>query len=234
MRLLTGLSALMVATVGAQASLYSVTFNTNQMPSAQGWSYYSLNSSLTESQVFSTSGGALTSNTIGNGYQGQGGNFVYEEAMPSEFDANQDWIVEARVRVLSGELWSFHYGFCIGAAFDGLIASVGIMPGTWQDSSLNGWTRDNTQWTTWRIETDRLAGTYDLYADNVLLATRGLGLGTSGVGFPDHYTFLGDGTGGANAHAEVQSFSFRQVAIPTPGAAAIMSIGGLLATRRRR
>ena len=68
----------LVSATSAKAQFVSETLDPNQLPSAQGWGYYSLNSVLTtESQVFSTSGGILTSNTMGNGFQGQGGNFVY-------------------------------------------------------------------------------------------------------------------------------------------------------------
>lgn len=222
-------AAIAVAT-SAHASIWSANYDPSALPSSQGWGYYSLNSGLTEADVFSTSGGVLTSNTIGNGYQGQGGNFAYASAAPGSFTTGQDWVVEARVRVLEGELWSFHYGFCIGASFDGISASVGIMPGTWQDSSLNGAARDNTQWTTWRIETDRQAGVFSLYADGVLLAVRGLGPASPVPGGPSDYAFLGDGTGGANARAEISSYSFTQV--PAPGAVALLGLG--LASRRRR
>lgn len=219
----------------AHAQLLHTTYDTGQMPSAQGWSYYSLNSALTtESQVFSTASGVTTSNTIGNGYQGQGGNFAYLSSNTGQFTAGQNWMVEARVRVLQGELWSFHYGFCIGASFDGMIASVGIMPSTWQDASLNGWTRDNTQWTTWRVQTDRENGVFHLYADGTLLATRALTFGTQAPAFPEHYTFFGDGTGGANARAEMSSFTFAQLPVPTPGALAVLGASVMFACRRRR
>lgn len=219
----------------ATAQLVSVTLDPNQLPSAQGWGYYSLNSVLaTESQVFSTSGGILTSNTMGNGFQGQGSNFVYTSAAPGSFTSGQDWIVESRVRVLEGERISFAYGFCIGAAFDGMTASVGIMNNLWQDSSLFAAGRDNTDWATWRIETKRDLGVFRLYVNNVLISSPAIAFGANGGDFPEHYAFLGDGTGGANAHAEVESFSFRQVPVPTPGAAAVLGLGGLFAARRRR
>jgi hypothetical protein len=216
------------------ASLWGTAYNMGQTPSAQGWQYFSLNSGLTESNVFSSTNGILTSNTIGNGYQGQGGNLALGAATAGSFDANQDWKVEARVRVLQGELWSFHYGFCIGAEFDGMSASLGIMPGTWQDTSLGGGARDNTQWTTWRLQTDRQAGVFRVYADDQLMAVRALTFASASPGFPRNYTFLGDGTGGANAHAEISSFSFTQIAIPAPGALALLAVAGIMRNRRRR
>lgn len=224
--------AILLATASAQAQLHADTFDVSLMPSAQGWGYYPLNSGLTEAQVYATNGTVLTSNTMGNGYQGQGANFVYDAAATGSFTANLDWIVEARVRVLQGELWSFHYGFSIGAHFDNMAASVGIMPSTWQDHSLNGGGRDNTQWTLWRVETDRANGVFRVFADGNLLATRALSVGPVSGPYPDHYYFLGDATGGANAHAEVSSWSFRQV--PAPGVLGVVGVAGLLTARRRR
>jgi hypothetical protein len=229
----TAISLLSASTASAQ--LISETLDPSQLPSSQGWGYYSLNSVLaSESQVFSTSGGILTSNTLGNGFQGQGGNFVYTSASPGSFTSGQDWIVESRVRVLEGERISFGYGFCIGAAFDGMTASVGIMNNLWQDSSLFVASRDNTEWATWRIETKRDLGLFRLYVNDVLISSPAIAFGASGGDFPEHYAFLGDGTGGANARAEVASFSFRQVPVPAPGAAAVLGLGGLMAARRRR
>lgn len=232
---LVATAIVLVSAKTATAQLISRTLNPNQLPSAQGWGYYSLNSVLTtESQVFSTSGGILTSNTMGNGFQGQGGNFVYTSASSGSFTSGQDWIVESRVRVLEGERISFGYGFCIGAAFDGMTASVGIMNDLWQDSSFFAAFRDNTEWATWRIETKRDLGLFRLYVNDVLISSPAIAFGANGGDSPAHYAFLGDGTGGANARAEVESFSFRQVPIPAPGAAAVFGLGGLMAARRRR
>ncbi len=235
---LTRVAALAVviglSTSVAQAQLFTSNYNTSLLPSAQGWGYFPFNSALTESQVFSSSGGILTANTIGNGFQGQGSNFAYINAANGTFSAAQDWVVEARVRVLQGQLLSFHYGFSIGAAFDGMNASVGIMPSTFQDSTLVVRARDNSAWTTWRIETDRQNGTFDLFIDGTLITTAAISFGSNGAGFPENYAFLGDGTGGANALAEVQSFSFAQVPIPAPTTAAFLVLGSLMASRRRR
>ncbi len=216
----------------AQAAFFSSTLDVNSMPSAQGCSYFALNSGLTESQVFAPGAGVMTINTIGNGYQSQGGNLAIRAADHNEMEYGMNWAIEARVRVLSGELWSFHYGFCLAAEFDGMSASLGIMPSTYQHYSLQGGVRDNTQWTTWRLETDRDAGIYRVYADGSLLAAGALYFGPSSPGFPDHYVAFGDGTGGANAHAEVSSLTFRQF-VPTPGAACVLSLFALAARRRR-
>lgn len=220
----------------AHASLFSHTYDTSLMPSAQGYMYLGLNSALTEPQVFSVNGGVVTANSMGNGFQGQGSNSVHLGVNPANFVPGQDFVIEARVRVLQGEIWSFHYGFYLGGYFDGMNASIGIMTSTVSSYSLGIVARDNTQWTDWKLQTDRTANVYRIYANGSLFLTDtlGSGVGSPGFGLPQNYFAFGDGTGGANAHAELMSFHAYQIPVPTPGSALVFAVAGTMLARRRR
>jgi hypothetical protein len=232
------ISLLLLASMFASTALgagFSHTLSVASMPSSQGYGYFAFNSALTESQVFSTDGSILTASTIGNGYQGQGSNYAYLPFTNTETSWN--WVLEARVRVLQGELWSFHYGFFLAGWIDGAAAGVGIMPSTVQNYSLNGvYARDNTQWTDWAIVTDRAAGTFNVYADGSLLFTDYLvnATGSPGYGLPLNHIAFGDGTGGANSRAEIASLRFRQLrVVPEPTTLAMLAGLGAIALRRR-
>jgi len=221
----------------AQGALYSHTLNTSLSPvdPANGYQYFAFNSPLTVDQVFTTTGGVITSNTMGNGFQGQGSNYVYKEVLPAQFEPGNDWEVSARVRVLESESVSFLFGFFLGGWFDGIAAGVGLTHNAWQYYSLAGsGSRDNREWTDWRILTDRASNTYEVFVDNQLLFTDNLiaANGSPGFGLPVNHVLFGDGTGGSNARAEISSFAFRQV--PTPGGTAAFMMLGALGTRRRR
>jgi hypothetical protein len=226
---------LSVAATSALGAGFSHTLSTASLPSAQGYNYFGVNSPLTESQVYSTDGSILTVNTIGNGYQGQGSNYDYLSFTNTETSWN--WILEARVRVLEGELWSFHYGFFLAGWIDGAAAGVGIMPSTVQNYSLNGvYSRDNTQWTDWAIVTDRDSGTFNVYADGTLLFTDQLvnATGSPGYGLPLNHIGFGDGTGGANSRAEVASLRFTQLrVVPEPTLLTVLAGAAAMIVRRR-
>lgn len=229
-------AALVLVAPAAHAQLFAHTLDTSILPSAQGYTYFGLNSALSESQVFTPGPSIMTCNSIGNGYQSQGSNTAVLSVDTNDFTPGQDYVIEARVRVLQSEIWSFHFGFYIGAYFDGMTTSVGIMPASQQFNSLYGNFRDNTQWTDWKIVTDRASGTYSVYTDGILLHTEAFGIasGPPGYGLPENYFGFGDGTGGSNALAEISSFRVYQRAIPAPASVAMIGAGALLTVRRRR
>lgn len=231
-----GALLLLSATAAASGQVFSHTLNTNMSPldPANGYSYFNVNSSLTGPQVWSASGGVVTSNTMGNGFQGQGSSYAYLPVLPADFTPGQDWVLTARVRVLQSETVSFLFGFSLGAWFDGIGVGLGIVSNGWQSNTLGTGQRDNTQWTTWRIETQRANNTYSVFVDDQLLLTDSFTIanGSPGFGLPANHIFMGDGTGGSNAQAEISSYSFSQV--PTPGAVAMVALGVPVAMRRRR
>lgn len=219
----------------ARAGIFSHNLGMSTLPSAQGYRYVAMNSSLPESQVFSLAGGVLTSNTMGTPYNGQGVNMMVLDVPTGAFEAGNDFVIEARVRTLAEERSGNHYGFHLGAWFDGLRLGVGIMTQTVQTPSQRVLlSRDNTQWTTWRIETRRADNLFLVYANGQFLFSDEIlpGTGARPAEFPQSYVGFGDGTGGANARAEMSGFHFHQV--PAPGAAALLGIGCVWGARRRR
>lgn len=85
---------------------------------------------------------------------------------------------------------------------------------------------DATVFHDYRIEFTPGASTFDFYSDNVLFGT-----GNTLSSTVNQIAF-GDGTGSANARAELTSYTFSQV--PEPSAAALSMIGVLVAVARRR
>lgn len=208
-----------------------VQLNTGAMPSTQpGWRYEaSANDAGTpETRIFSTDGTILTSNTMGLpfGSGRPGSMFAVYDLAPGVIQS--DSIVEMRLnaRIVASQVTQFFYGFSVSVYGDGLGMSAGFATNALSLDALQNIFRDNTDWNEFVWRGDWNAGTYTLHINGELIATRNL------RAFNANYITLGDGTGTANAHAEISHFSVR--IIPAPAAPSALALAGLAATRRRR
>jgi RHS repeat-associated protein len=199
------------------------------LPSTQGWAYGASGNSVPETSVFSIDGTTLYQNSIGVGFAGQGSNrYNYWGVV----DPSLPFVIELRARVLQeeGDVLRNSFGFCFGV-FTG-IEEFGVAVGTAQIQTNLGIFRDvgdNTSFRNFRLEGAPGEG-YKLFVDGVLIA--------AGPATPTNFTnslYLGDGTGGTNARADVTFYRFSQpsyhVAVDatssgsefTPGSEALIS-----------
>jgi hypothetical protein len=201
------------------------------LPSAQGWTYVAVGQEVPEASVFSVSGGVLHQNSIGIGI-GYPGTNAYRLA--NVIDSSQPFTISMRARVLEdeGEVTVNSFGFC-AAAYGGT-EEFGFGLGTQLTQTIDAYGReeplasDNTEFHDYRLEVTPGFG-YQLFRDDDLITT----------GVPFELAFpngleLGDGTGGANARAEVASYTFSQGAVPEPGSLAILCLVGASLLRRNR
>jgi hypothetical protein len=177
----------------------------NDLPSAQGWT---LNSNLNEASIFSVNGSSLFQNTVGTGYEGN----AY--SINNIVDTSAPFTISVTVRILNYEVQSAGnpFGFTIGVMTGNEVYDVGIAPNnilstSSEESGLHHvWssTIDVSQFHTYRIEATP-GEDLELFIDNVSYGT----VGPRVYPFPNRI-YIGDGTAGANANAEVTAFSFYQ------------------------
>ena len=203
------IGALIVALLPAMSLATNVTLNFDTLPSEQGWIFWG---SGIETEIFSVSEGVLHQNSIG-----------IDDPISCRYefrDINPDlpFVVTVRARVLEYEgvyPWGFSFGVVTGtensAIGIGMTTIEGIVEG-----GPYGYVNvlltneiDTTQFHDYRLEGTPHVG-WELYVDDVLI-----GSGTPGKLSFRNTLFLGDGTGGANAKAEVMSYSFYQP-VPIP------------------
>jgi len=209
-----------------------ISLDFTSLPSAQGWGYESTGQVANESSVFSIANGALMQNTMGIGL-GLPGSSVYR--LYNQIDPTLPFTLSVRARVVEDESTDFSrpFGFSI-AAFTGT-EEVGIGLSSKSIQTVDGIMRgadpiafDTTQFHTYQLLVRPGLG-YELYVDSNLF--------TSGSAFPLVYPnslLLGDGTGAANARAEITSLSFSQIPEPSATALFVAGFGLFCAMRHRR
>jgi hypothetical protein len=201
----------------------SITLDFNSLPSAQGWTYVAFGNNVPETAVFSASGGMLHQNTIGVGFAGQGSNAyqLYNAVAPT-----LPFTLTVRARVLQegiaypGYNNPFGFDFSVFTGTEGFLVGLGtnqIMDGTSQEITF-----DNTQFHDYRLEGTPGSG-YKLFVDDALVMA-----GPPRFDNPPlvDQLFLGDGTGGTNARADVAAYTFSQsrpAAVPEPGALGLLA-----------
>ncbi len=199
----------------------SVILNMCSLPSTQGWTYSAHGTSRSEEDAFSIQGSVqdciLHQNTLGMGYQNQG-NAGY--TLSDVVDATKPFILKIRAKVTQEEQANDynHWGFCFEVDTGSEAFGIGISPNViaalddWRSDKVLTNSIDNTEFHDYRLEATPGVG-YKLYVDNVLV---GSGLPRSQSDIPDweglNRIYLGDGTGGCNAIADVASFEFTQSA----------------------
>ncbi len=223
----------------------SITLSTSSLPSTQGWAFYNGGGPLTESQVFSVSGGLLHQDSIGGGANG----YYYRQL---GVVASGAFVLDWDARLVNEENSGyFDNGNAAGFAFEADTGSLSYLMGL----SLNGislYDEGNpahglqisaatlaaggislTDFHDYRLAADPVTGTWDLYIDGTFWAV-GQGLISSSL----NDLALGDLTDGPNAEGDIAAFSYSyEAGTSVPEPATIGLLGASLAavfTRRRK
>lgn len=199
---------------GASAASFDYNVSFGSLPSAQGWTYTpsGAHAGVLESSVFSASGGVLTQNTMGQSNGVSGGSIFYVISGGVTTGEIKQIVVRMRCLQVEGSAnatlgqgglfigfttGSTQYGFGITDTRVFVLQSSGqvVLSGTYDNSSafhdyLFDWTSN---------------ASYRLYRDGVLLGTF-----SGGSAVTANRIMFGDGTGGANARAEMTKVEFLQ------------------------
>lgn len=207
-------------------SAYSVPLNKTQadnialdmcsLPSSQGWTYVSPWNTRSEADAFSIrdsgQGCYLYQNTIGIPFQNQDSNaYIRYDVV----DPTKPFEIKIRAKILqeqmaSGSGYVNHYGFCFGAGTGTEDIGIGLGTDTITATESENANKilatgqDNGIFHDYRLNVSPATG-YSLYVDGDLLAS-----GSPRIGEGQNRIYFGDGTGGCNAEAEIESFEFQQ------------------------
>ncbi len=208
----------------------SVSLQTDSLPSEQGWSLVGtgLHAGAGETDLFTPGPAAMTFDSMGEPIAISPGSYQarYDFAMPARGVSSDEIRLRARVRIVDSQVLQFNYGFRMAVASGGWGMGLGLSTDLMSYSDLSSTSIDASQWHTYLLIGDLSTQTYDTYVDGQLIAP-GKAMYATGGDFAE----LGDGTGTANAEAEIGSF---RATIPAPGAAGLLGLAGTLSLRRRR
>jgi hypothetical protein len=175
--------------------------------------YVSGGNSISEKSVFSNQNLGpdciLHQDSMGAGQANQGSN-GYQ--INNVVDPSKPFILNVRARVLEeeGDIDNNHFGFGFEVGTGTEAFAIMIGPSVIQaldnenENRVLSTSIDNTKFHNYRLEGTPGVG-YKFYVDDYLVA-----IGTSRVMEGDNRLYLGDGTGGTNAKADVASFEFTQ------------------------
>lgn len=211
MKLVAGLTVTL-ASAAAQAST-SVLLGFGTLPSSQGFTYTPIGShaAALEASIFAISGGVLTQNSIGQANGTAGGSILY--VIPGIIAASETSELHVTARCLQVQGTATYpagqMGFVFGINTGSAQFAISLTPTAVYTLGPSGpvavaGSYDNTQFHDWTLHFDPPA-TFRIYRDGGLLHT-----GTGGSPFASNRLFFGDGTGGANALAEIRSLQFLQ------------------------
>ena len=227
------LATLLMASTAASAA--TLTLNTNSLPSTQGWTYIAsgAGAGLPESSVYSIVGGELVQNTLGIP-QFTGGANLYEHA--SNLNPGDAWTL-----TLVGKINAFETNFgrtsglSIGAGgalqvgFAGNVVEYldgfgfvvqSAFPLGFDPSAYNSYRLSVAG----GLQSFSINGT-SIYSNQAIV---------SGLDTPS-FIFFGDGTGFANASANIRSVVFTSPGVPEPASWSLMISGfGLVGGALRR
>jgi PEP-CTERM motif len=220
----------------APASAATLSLDTTALPSTQGWTYVADGdgAAVPETGAFSIVGGELVQNTLGIGQTTGGGNLYYHASNLNPGDA---WTLTLVGRVNSFESnFGRSFGLSFGAgeslaigiagnAFQyldgaGAITSIGLPPGF-----------DPGAYNSYRLS---IAGGLQSFTVNGVSIFSNQAV-VGGLANPSSIYF-GDGTGFANASANIRSVVFTSPGgVPEPASWALMISGfGLVGSAMRR
>jgi hypothetical protein len=198
----------------------------NSLPSAQGWTYFTTNTSIPESNIFSADSVKLTQNSINAGP----GYFSYHKY--NTINPAFPFTINVRARILQEEeyppgnrnLGAFGFYAEIGTEFYGTI----LRPGIIQDISerILSTTIDNTVFHNYVMSIIPGVG-YQVFVDDILIAS-----GAGVLSSEPNRLSMGDGTFNVSSKAEVTRYAFQQNIAPEPSTSLLMLLGlvGILTT----
>jgi hypothetical protein len=226
-----------IAVFSSSASATTLTLDTTMLPSTQGWTYVAIGdgAGVPESGAFSVSGGELHQTTLGIGMTQGGGNLYYR---PSGLNPGDSWSMTIVARVNGYETVSgLPFGFGMGGEFGigSLHVGFGQAPIAYLDNvgaaasaPLAGF--DPSVYNTYMLSV--VGGLQSFSVNGVSVFSNQPILGG---GNPAQF-FFGDGTGFANADANIRSLVITTPGgVPEPASWALMITGfGLVGAAMRR
>lgn len=200
----------------ARAAAVDIELGFNSLPSAQGWSYVTAGVAAPETPTWTLAGGVLGYNTMAylTNTSGTGTSSLYRQS--GFITTTEPKTLELRGRILQHEHDGSAFiggGFFFGFGNGTTSWQMGILPGDVRTinnvvmASVN-----NTVFHNYRIEWEP-GPILRFYVDGSLVSTNSGGFAGSG-----NNVQFGDGTGAANAQAEITYFRFRQGAGVTSAA----------------
>jgi PEP-CTERM motif len=219
--------ALLVSTTShAAANAATLTLNTNTLPSTQGWQYVADGdgAAVPESGAFSIVGGELVQNTLGIGQSTGGGNLYYHASNLNPGDA---WTLTLVGKVNSFESnFGRSFGLSIGGGESLVVGIAGnavqYLDGAGSIAQLAfplGF--DPSAYNSYRLS---VAGGLQSFSinGNAIYSNQAI---VGGLDSPSSILF-GDGTGFANASANIRSVVFTSPGgVPEPASWALMFAG---------
>lgn len=221
---LAALATVCLASFAAHAAPMDVTLGFASLPSAQGWTYTpsGAHAAVLEPSVFAVSGGVLTQNTVGQSNGVSGGSIFYVRTGGITNTESKFFRVTARslqaeasptATLGQGGLFfgfttpaGVQYGFGFTPTRHHVLQPAGtvVVGGTYDNATA--FHEYQFSWAS--------SGAFALTRDGVLVSS-----GSGGFPVAGNRVVFGDGTGGANAHAEIIALRFIQdAATATDGA----------------
>lgn len=186
--------------IGQPADCVSLTFDADGvLPSSEGFLYQG---TIPEAQAFAVSAGKLQLNTLGSGA-------IAFYVLPNAFDPARDFELEFQVRVfsvtgpfgldfeISDDTYDFEFGLMENGVF---------LPPPGRPFLPLGTSAGETH--TYRVTSVAGSSAYDLFVDGLPVIAGTIAAG----GDPGMRFAFGDGTGGADSHAEIDDVRFCQPA----------------------
>jgi hypothetical protein len=204
--------ASLAISAASHAASQNFQLNFSSLPSAQGCNYNPVGShaGTVESSVFSVAGGALIQNSIGKGFGVSGGSIFYG-ALNGLVTASETKQLRVTARCLqvegSGGGAAGQQGFAFGFNTGSVQYDVSVTPTNLYALGPGGTINvayNNTVFQEYVLDYAP-PSTFRIYRGGVLVHT-----GTSGFAVAGSRVFFGDGTGGANARAEITALRFVQ------------------------
>lgn len=197
----------------AHAAAQDVSLSFSSLPSAQGWTYTPSGShaGAVESSIFSVASNTLSMNSMGQGFGVSGGSIFYDLNGLVTATENKRLLVRARCLTFegSGGASAGQQCFCFGFTTGTTQYDISITPtqvntlGPSGNVAVAG-TYTNTTFHDWELEFTA-PSSFRILRDGVQIHT-----GTGGSAVALNRLFIGDGTGGGNAQAEITSYRFLQ------------------------
>jgi PEP-CTERM motif len=228
----------LAAAFAASANAATLTLDTNTLPSTQGWTYLAGGdgAAVPESGAFSIVSGELVQNTLGIGQSTGGGNY-YTHA--SNLNPGDAWTLTLVGRINSFES---NFGRSFGLSFggDGSLA-VGIAGSAFQYLDGVGAIAqlafplgfDPSAYNSYQLSVAGGLQSFSINGSSIYSNQAIVG----GIDSPA-IIFFGDGTGFANASANIRSLVFTSpgiAGVPEPASWALMIAGfGLVGSAMRR